>query len=464
MNAGLTPATHGPDAAGSAADRVQVGVPARTPARSRVVALVALACGAAWIVLLYPGFMSPDSAEQLTEVRSGVLSDWHSPIMVLLWMATERMVAGPGGMLVLNTVVLWSGLALLARRIAAPPPLQAAFLIALACAPPIVTLAGAIWKDVLLTALLTLAFGVAGRSLAFWPVALLATMSRHNAIPAVTIAVLLHLAPSGPTPSALWRALAASAVLLALAQGFNAAVVDTRTNPVQMVALSDLNGIASRTRTPAAVDACNQKTSEEPPPRAASMDEPKVRSALHATRLRLGFCFDEAASRTLLGEWVRMVLRQPREYADARALMAFRLLGFAGTPGNFVMTQSLYEGAAPSIEPPVPPTPAQLRLGAWIWALEARHVFRPWIYGVVGIAATVVAAWRRRWWPCAVALSGIVFELVLLLVAPSPDYRYSYWMIVSALIAATWLAAEAIARRAARADVTRRAFRAALPA
>lgn len=180
------------------------------------------------------------------------------------------------------------------------------------------TLAGAVWKDVLLAALLTLAFGVAGRSLAFWPVALLATMSRHNAIPAVTIAVLLHLAPSGPSPSALWRA---------LAQGFNAAVVDTRTNPVQMVALADLNGIAKRTRTVPAVDPCNHMTREQPPPRSASLDEPQVGAALHATRLRFGFCFDEAASRTLLGEWVRLVLEQPLEYADVRAQMASRLVG-----------------------------------------------------------------------------------------------------------------------------------------
>jgi hypothetical protein len=231
-----------------------------------------------------------------------------------------------------------------------------------------------------------------------------------------------------------------------------------------MVALADLHGIASRTRTPAAVDSCNRKTSEEPPPRAVTMDEPKVRSALHATRLRLGFCFDQAATRTLLEQWIRMVLAQPREYAETRAYMALLLLGFRETPGNFVMVQSLYEGAAPSIEPPVPPTAAQLRLGAWIWALESRYAFRPWIYAVVGIGATLVAALRRRWWPCAVALSGIAFELVLLLVAPSPDYRYSYWMIVSALIAATWLAAEAIGGRGPRADLTRRASRATLPA
>ena len=69
---------------------------------------------------------------------------------------------------------------------------------------------------------------------------------------------------------------------------------------------------------------------------------------------------------------------------------------------------------------------------------------------MVGSGAILVAARRRRWWPCAVALSGIAFELVLLLVAPLPEYRYSYWMIVSTLIAATWLAVEAIGGRSLR--------------
>jgi len=426
MTAGSTthaPRAHDPDASPAVGARVRIE--SRASSGSPAVALVALACGAAWIALLYPGFMSPNSANQLGQARSGVLSDWHSPIMVLLWMASERVIAGPGGMLVLQTIVLWSGLALLARRIAAPTWAQTAFLIALACAPPILTIAGAIWKDVVMAALLTLAFGVAGRRLAFWPVALLATMSRHNAIPAVTVAVLLHLAPSGPSLPALWRALAASAALLAVAQGLDAAVVDTRTTPAQIVALTDLNGIAKRTGALPAVDPCHHKTSEQPPPRAASMDEPKIRAALERTRRRLGICMDEAASRTLLEQWVRLVFEHPLAYADVRAYMAFRLLGFREAPVNFVMTQSNYD-AARGIEPPVPPTPAQLRLGAWIWGLGAGHLFRPWIYGVVGLGAVLVAARRRRWWPCAVALSGIAFELVLFLVAPLPEYRYSY--------------------------------------
>lgn len=426
---------------------------AATPAlaaRSAVIPLVALACAAAWVALLYPGFMSPDSAEKLSQARSGHLSDWHSPIMVLLWMAAELVVRGPGGMLVSHVLLMWTGLALLARRIDAPRVLQATFLVVLACAPPLLSLAGAIWKDVLLAALTTLLFGVAGRRTLFWPVALLATMSRHNAIPAVAVAVLLHLAPGGPSLRALGQALAASAGLLAVSLAFNASVVETRTQPVQMVALADLNGIAARTGDMPAVDACNQMTSAQPPARAVAMGDPKVAAALARNRLRFGFCFDEAASRTLLGQWMALVVDHPLAYAEFRLVTASRLLGLDATPGNFMMAQSGYDPTNLNIDPPAAPSPLQMRFGSWLWSLHTHGVFRPWLYGVIVVAAALVAALRRRWWPCAIALSGIAFELVLFLVAPSPDYRYSYWMIVSALIAALWLAAEAIGGLAGR--------------
>ncbi|MBY0277398.1 hypothetical protein K2Z84_18870 [Candidatus Binatia bacterium] len=444
---------------GTPAPAAHVATAATTPAVATVVPLVAVACAAAWIVLFYPGFMSPDSAEQLSQARTGLLSDWHSPIMALLWMATEHLVAGSAGMLVLHVALFWAGLALLARRIDAPPWVQAAFLIVLACTPPLLSLAGAIWKDVLLASLATLAFGVAGRSALFWPVALLATMSRHNAIPAIAVAVLLHLAPHGPSLRALANALVASAVLLALSLALNASVVQTRTTPVQMIALADLNGIAARTGDMPAVDECHHMTSAEPPARAVATGDPKVAAALARNRLRFDFCFDATASQTLLGQWTTLVAAHPLAYADVRATMASRLLGFRETPGNFMMAQSNYDPTNLGIEPPVAASPLQMRFGEWLWRLQMQGVFRPWIYGVLVVAAAVVATRRRRWWPCAIALSGIAFELALFLVAPSPDYRYSYWMIVAAMISAAWLLAETIggaARRAMRAHAGER--------
>lgn len=412
---------------------------------ARVVGLVAIACASAWLALFHPGFMSIDSADQLMQARRGVLSDWHAPVMSVLWMGLERLVTGPFGMLLLQTAAFWTGLALLASRIAAPLPLKVGFLLLLAVAPPVVSIAGAIWKDVLMVALLVLACGLAGRRLAFWPVVLLATLSRYNAVLAVVGVVLLHLAPDGPTLRAVCGAVLATVALFAASLAINASLVTQRMHPMQMFALDDLIAITATSKEIPNLDPCHQRRKglRELVPH----DEPKAVAALASWR-RFRYCSDDAASTALVSEWLRKLVAHPAAYAAHRAKMSGRLLGIGFLPGNFVMARSTYEGSeAVALEPPAPATPLQEWFGMQIWQLRDYGVFRPWIYGLLGVGACVVAARQRRWRPCFIALSGLTCELGLFLVAPSSDYRYSYWMIVSALIATTWLVAERIAGR-----------------
>ena len=415
---------------------------------ARVVGLVALACASAWLVVFHPGFMSLDSADQLMQARRGVLSDWHAPVMSVLWMGLERVFTGPFGMLLLQTAAFWVGLALMADRIAAPLPVKAGFLVVLAVAPPVVSIAGAIWKDVLMTSFLVLACGLAGRRFLFWPVVLLATLSRYNAVLAVLGVVILHFAPAGPTLRGLFGALAATAALFAASLAFNAALVTERMHPMQMFALDDLIAITAKSRSVPNVDPCHQRRKDLRD--LAPYDDPKALAALASYR-RFRFCSDDTASKTLVHEWLRTLLTHPVAYATHRAAATGRLLGFADTPGNFVMARSTYEGSdAVAVEPPAPATALQDWFGARIWELRSYGVFRPWIYGLLGVGACALAARRGRWWPCFIALSGLTYELGLFLVAPSSDYRYSYWMIVAALIAAMWLLAESVAEARAR--------------
>jgi len=427
------------------------GARSRTaPGGRTVLALVAAACAATWIVVFYPGFMSNDSADQLLQARTGELSDWHPPVMSVLWRALETFVRGPFGMLLLQTAAFWTGLALLAGRIAAPVPAKVALLLALAVAPPIVSIAGAIWKDVLMVSFLVLACGLAGRRFVFWPIALLATLSRYNAVFAMLGVVLLHVAPDGPTPRRIAGALAATAALFAASLAINASLADRRMYPMQMFALDDLSAITARTGTVASVDPCHQRRSDLK--MAVPYDEPKIGAAIVSWR-RFRYCSDDAASKTLVNEWVRKLVAHPLAYASYRAGMARRLLGLNDTPGNFVLARSIYSTqAVPGLEEPPPASELQDWFGTRIWELRSYGVFRPWIYGLLGIVACALAAATGRWRPCFIAFSGLACELGLFVVAPSSDYRYSYWMIVSALIATGWLVAELAngARGAAR--------------
>lgn len=410
-----------------------------------VIAITALCCALSWLVLLHPGFMSPDSAHQLSQARGGVLTDWHAPLMSILWMATDRIVPGPFGMLVLQTAILWTGLALLARRIAAPAWAKVCFLLSLAVAPPVLSIAGALWKDVLMAALATLAFAVADRRRAFWPVALLATMSRHNAIPAVAVAVLLHLAPERVDGRALARAALASALLFATALGFNALVVDEQTHPEQVFLIGDFIGISVTTQTIPSVDACHKKAATPQRRRALPFDDdPKTKAVLVAAATQFKYCADEAASRSLLERWMSLVAEHPAAYLHVRSRLARQLLGIDEAPGNFMLVRSIYDPVRFGLEPPPAPSTFQEWLGAELWRWRDALVFRPWLYGVLGIAAAVIAALRRRRAPLFIALSGLASECGLFLVAPSADYRYSYWLIVSALIATLWTCAEAV--------------------
>src|SRR5262249_49915167 len=55
----------------------------------------------------------------------------------------------------------------------------------------------------------------------------------------------------------------------------------------------------------------------------------------------------------------------------------------------------------------------------------------------------------------ALCASGLVMEATLLVLAPSPDYRYSHWLVVSVCIATAILVARRAAARAPRAPHAR---------
>lgn len=419
-------------------------------ADATLVALVALGAASGWLVLFFPGLMSPDSASQLVEARRGVLSDWHPPIIPVLWAAFERVVAGPFGMLLLQTAAFWTGLALLARRLAAGTAAKVAFLLLVGFAPPIVAIAGAIWKDVLLAAVMVLAFGLAGRHRTFWLAALLATLARHNAILAVAGAVLLHFWTGGPSLAGLARALLATVALFAAAHGVNLALAQQRNHTVQVTALFDVVGIAATTRALPELPPCFQHDPPADLERVLAAYDPRSTVDLVTTGAELHYCFDGDAVAQLVRTWRDEIVAHPGAYLTHRLKVAGHLFGIHDTPGSYLMTRAAYDRASfPELEPPPSQTPQQAWLELLVVALTPYGVFRPWIYALLALAAGAVAAWRRSWSPCCIALSGLAYEAGLIVVAPAEDYRYSLWMIVAGLIATLWVVFEAGGRRGA---------------
>jgi hypothetical protein len=148
------------------------------------------AAGALFTILcFYPGYMSPDSFEQLRQARSGQFTDWHPPLMSLLWRMLDKIYPGPAPMLVVHNVVFWGAVTLLCwTLVRRAGPLA---IVAFGLFPPVIALLSTIWKDVgfgasLLLTYALLVYALDQRSKLAWWASLLPLFYgiavRHNAV------------------------------------------------------------------------------------------------------------------------------------------------------------------------------------------------------------------------------------------------------------------------------------------
>ncbi|HEY5947536.1 MAG TPA: hypothetical protein VIV40_18660, partial [Kofleriaceae bacterium] len=111
---------------------------------------------AAWVAVLvyaFPGYMNFDVGEQLYQIRTGQVTDFHPPMMGGYWRIFEVFVSGPFPMLMLQTsLYIWGLYTLLSMRVAKPTAawITAAFVVF----PPLLTPMGMIWKDAQMSAFL----------------------------------------------------------------------------------------------------------------------------------------------------------------------------------------------------------------------------------------------------------------------------------------------------------------------
>src|SRR3954463_7774096 len=73
-------------------------------------AAILIAGTAVAVVYGFPGYMNFDSAEQLRQARNGVYDDWHPPMMARYWHFSEKLMAGPLPLLLLQVALFMWGL------------------------------------------------------------------------------------------------------------------------------------------------------------------------------------------------------------------------------------------------------------------------------------------------------------------------------------------------------------------
>ena len=126
-----------------------------------LIALI-VAAGIAFVLRAYwPGVMIDDARWQYQQVVDHAFEDWHPPLMAWIWSRLALIALGPAPMLVLQLMLYWIGIALIAgwayRR--SSPGLG----VAIACAgwlPASFALTGTVLKDVLMAGFLLCAAGL----------------------------------------------------------------------------------------------------------------------------------------------------------------------------------------------------------------------------------------------------------------------------------------------------------------
>jgi hypothetical protein len=428
--------------------------------------------GLAWsAVLLYafPGVMTTDSFDHLREARMGVYTDSHPPFIDLVWKLIDLVIAGPFGMLLLQSGLLLAGLYAIFRR-TLDRRAAAWWAAGVFVSPPVVAVMAVIWKDCSMAGLLAL--GVAGllsprRAVRIAGLlALTATAAfRYNAFGA-TLPLVVLLFEWRPGMASLPRYAASIGVWLATtlaAFGINAALTDKQMHYWHSsLAIYDIVGTLAR------VDGSLSDT--ELRTELAGTDlliDHDIHAAIRAVYTPRDFLpilndpkhrlwnlptegFEPAPERqrdAIEREWWRVIERHPWAYARHRLAVMGEVLDVRTTHSiGAIAPRDFHDpGAAARFGVSSGWSPMQLKLTrALQWLARHTPLFVPWVYLVLTLIL-LPFTWRQRDL-LALLLSGVGMEASLLPLVHSRDYRYSHWMVITTMVACISLA---IRRRAA---------------
>lgn len=414
----------------------------------------------AWLALLlygFPGQMMPDTFEHLIEARSDFYTDASPPVFTLLFDLSDWLVGGQLLVFLIQITAFVAGAYLTFRRLGLAHAHW--WTLGFCIFPPVITPLALVWKDALLPGLLLLGFACVLDErrwvrvlalLALWG----AIAIRYNAFAAAAPLVVLlfqwrpglHWAKRYAISFAAWVAITfaayqanamltdremhlyyASLALFDIAGTVsNAPITDAELGPL-------MEGTGFRRGTEPSVRARITKMYrprnffylvEEPDPtwrvplRGIEPQPPEVRDRIaHA--------------------WSVIVGGHKGAYLLHRARVFREVLALAGkTRAYWAVPERAYPYPATAQKEGVAVSASSLQRGAtavytWLW--QHTPLFEPFVYFALCLVLLPFARKHRD--VLALLLSGIGIELTLFFLASSPDYRYSHWMVLTALIA-----------------------------
>jgi hypothetical protein len=429
---------------------------------------------AGWLVFLlyaYPGYMSSDSIDQLLDSRGGAFNDWHSPTMTELWRVVGFVIAGPFGMLALQSLALLVGAyALIARTVAART--AAVLASGLLVFPPVMATMAVIWQDSQMAGFLVAGLAAITsrrRSVQLCGLGLLVLASAMRvsaafAVLPMLVGLALH---ADRMPRARWRrcaiALVAWAAVWLGAVGLDAGLRSTVTDHARLeLATADLVGVL---RYAGPIDDAELRELLAGVPLRGTALQARAQYA-HPGRAATGpdRIFDpptDADGRdAIVTAQRRLALAYPGAYLTHRWHTVYRVLGLGHMPaGDLVYTGFAGSSAQADAAIHVARHAAVQRAMIAVVAPVARSpLFSPYVYAVAAIVLLPLAVRRRQIVPAILLASGLGYELTLFVIAARAQPALSHWMITATSLAGVLMTAHAVcARRAHRASQAARA-------
>jgi hypothetical protein len=425
------------------ADRAQ-----RTRRRLGLAVAVLIAAGyGLTLTIFYPGILTYDAKFVYEDIAKGVLGDWQSPVMTVLWGVIDPVAPGAGSIFLLIATSYWLGFGLAAFALASRSTRLALLLPLLALLPPAFVFVGIIWRDVLFATTWLLAasivFAAAERGARLRvPAQVLAlalcmfgVLLRPNALIAAPI---LAAYIAWPTQMS-WKRMAilfvpAIAGFFALVQVvYYSALGAVRQHPLQSIMVFDLGGISHFTRqnqfpvtwnepeSALLLNTCYQPTQWDIYWRIEPCDF--VMRKLEREQGLFG-------TPALTEAWARAVMRHPLAYLQHRAAFMWNFLGGE----NLTMWIADVERPTGNV---FPDRPAFVALVSLHDMLKPTPLFRvgPWLLVCILVCGF---AWRRRETPegafaFGVCGSAAVYVLSFFAVGVASDFRYGYWAVLAGI-------------------------------
>ncbi|MGC4059030.1 MAG: hypothetical protein QM743_13080 [Chitinophagaceae bacterium] len=405
-----------------------------------VLAFLVILGGAFTFCAAYPGFMSPDSLDQYQQALSGKYTDWHPPVMAWIWHQLLYLHNGPQPMLLLNTLLFWGAVAMIAFRIRN----FALSLIFTLCsfAPCLLNFLGVIWKDSLLLSLLflltALLYHLSDKPLKpfyrtltvlfITSLCLLAILIRYNAAAAVVPllgALIYYQYPSKSLSRPLLYAFGLTAVLWLAAGKINTTLCNGKSlHPEQQLMVYDLMGVASATHTNVFPGYLKNKLTLDTLPKVYSPCDGALFAIFHMGCT----ASSEAQFEALSHCWRNEVLHHPIDVIRHKK-RSFMCLIRESSLKTF-----------PFIHPN--PYGFQVNTGNPAYRLFIRYtenhfaykLYNAWVYLAICVAVCCVSLVRLLYQkitsaalPTCISLSGLLYCLAYFFLSPCNDLRYNYW-------------------------------------